>query len=127
MRGLDSGRSSNTDPSLSLSQSIAARTIISHLLERGAIGAVTTHDLALADTPALAAAARAVHFTEIVEPGHDDVDDFCALGLEAIERLADDADVREFRIAAHHELHDEQVRAEGNGSEGERSARPWWT
>jgi DNA mismatch repair ATPase MutS len=48
---------------------IAARTIISHLLERGAIGAVTTHDLALADTPALADAARAVHFTETVEPG----------------------------------------------------------
>lgn len=43
---------------------VAARTVIGHLLRAGAIGAVTTHDLALAADGALAAAARPVHFTE---------------------------------------------------------------
>lgn len=43
---------------------IAARTIVSHLLEHGAIGAVATHDLGLADCDELRAAARAVHFRE---------------------------------------------------------------
>ena len=43
---------------------IAARTILHHLLRSGAIGAVTTHDLTLAAEPALADAARFVHFTE---------------------------------------------------------------
>jgi hypothetical protein len=45
---------------------IAARRIIRHLLEHGAIGAVTTHDLALADDDELRAAAVCVHFTETV-------------------------------------------------------------
>jgi energy-coupling factor transporter ATP-binding protein EcfA2 len=45
---------------------IAARSIIGHLLEQRAIGAVTTHDLSLADDPALLAAAVPVHFTEKV-------------------------------------------------------------
>lgn len=43
---------------------IAARTVIRHLLNAGAIGAVTTHDLHLADAPDLAARSRPVHFTE---------------------------------------------------------------
>jgi hypothetical protein len=43
---------------------IAARRVIRHLLNTRAIGAVTTHDLELADDPALADAARLVHFRE---------------------------------------------------------------
>jgi hypothetical protein len=43
---------------------IAARHIIRHLLALGATGAVSTHDLALADTPALAAVGRPVHLSE---------------------------------------------------------------
>lgn len=43
---------------------IAARRIISYLLELGAIGAVSTHDLTLADAPELAGHRVAVHFTE---------------------------------------------------------------
>jgi DNA mismatch repair ATPase MutS len=45
---------------------VAARRILRHLLAHRAIGAVTTHDLALADEPDLAAASRPVHFTEHV-------------------------------------------------------------
>ena len=43
---------------------IAARQVIRHLVEQGAIGAVSTHDLALAEAPELASAAQLVHFTE---------------------------------------------------------------
>jgi energy-coupling factor transporter ATP-binding protein EcfA2 len=43
---------------------IAARRIIGHLVRCGAIGAVSTHDLNLADASPLAEAARTVHFTE---------------------------------------------------------------
>ena len=43
---------------------VAARTILGHLIESGAIGAVTTHDLTLAAAGPLADAARPVHFTE---------------------------------------------------------------
>ena len=45
---------------------IAARQILRHLLEEGALGAVTTHDLTLADAPDLRERARAVHFREEV-------------------------------------------------------------
>ena len=45
---------------------IAARHVISHLVQTGAIGAVTTHDLELADEPSLRAAAQLVHFREQV-------------------------------------------------------------
>ena len=50
---------------------IAATRVIAHLVDAGAIGAVTTHDLDLAAEPAIAAAARPVHFSETVhtEPG----------------------------------------------------------
>jgi DNA mismatch repair ATPase MutS len=43
---------------------IAARRIVLFLVERGALGAVSTHDLTLADEPAVAAVAHPVHFTE---------------------------------------------------------------
>ncbi len=43
--------------------------VVTHLLRRRAIGAVTTHDLSLAEADALAGACRAVHFTEDFEEG----------------------------------------------------------
>ncbi len=43
---------------------IAARHIIRRLLDLGATGMVSTHDLTLADAPELLAAAELVHFTE---------------------------------------------------------------
>lgn len=45
---------------------IAAQRIITHLLSRRAIGAVTTHDLALHEEPVLDAAATRVHFRETI-------------------------------------------------------------
>jgi DNA mismatch repair ATPase MutS len=48
---------------------IAARGVVRHLLGSGAIGAVSSHDLTLADAPDLRAAAHAVHFREEVEQG----------------------------------------------------------
>jgi DNA mismatch repair ATPase MutS len=45
---------------------LAARTVLLHLLAAGAIGAVTTHDLALAAAPQLETHAVTVHFTETV-------------------------------------------------------------
>ena len=52
-------------------RSIAARRIIAYLVEQGAIGAVSTHDLALADDPRLAPVAVSVHFTDTVGEGPD--------------------------------------------------------
>jgi DNA mismatch repair ATPase MutS len=52
-------------------RAIAVRGVTRHLLEAGAIGVMTTHDLALAGEPPLSTAARLVHFTEILdERGH---------------------------------------------------------
>ena len=48
---------------------IAARTVLRQLLETGAVGAVTTHDLSLADADDLTARAVLVHFTESVDDG----------------------------------------------------------
>jgi DNA mismatch repair ATPase MutS len=45
---------------------VAARSILAELMARGAIGAVTTHDLALAEADELAEA-RTVHFSERFE------------------------------------------------------------
>lgn len=45
---------------------IAARSVIEHLARQHAIGAVSTHDLTLADAPELDALARRVHFRETV-------------------------------------------------------------
>jgi len=50
---------------------LAVAEIARHLLESRAIGAMTTHDLALADEPTLQRAATRVHFRETVEPGRD--------------------------------------------------------
>jgi hypothetical protein len=46
---------------------IAVRAVLRHLLGSRAIGAITTHDLTLADAPDLHDRAHPVHFTEIVE------------------------------------------------------------
>ncbi len=43
---------------------IAARTVIRHLLDHGATGVVSTHDLTLAQAPDLTPLSQAVHFTE---------------------------------------------------------------
>jgi len=48
---------------------IAARRILAHLVDVGAIGAVSTHDLTLADASELNAALRLVHFTETIAAG----------------------------------------------------------
>ncbi|BAC91944.1 MutS family DNA mismatch repair protein [Gloeobacter violaceus] len=48
----------------SAERQVAVRRVLSFLLGRGALGAISTHDLALADLPELAAAARTVHFRE---------------------------------------------------------------
>ena len=45
---------------------IAARRIVRHLVARGALGAVSTHDLTLAEGPELAPLAVAAHLTETV-------------------------------------------------------------
>ncbi len=49
----------------------AARQIIAYLVQQGAIGAVSTHDLALADDPRLEPLAHTVHFTDTVGDGPD--------------------------------------------------------
>lgn len=55
----------------SAERQIAARHVIRRLVDSAAIGAVSTHDLALAAAPELAAAAVSVHFTENFTPaGH---------------------------------------------------------
>ncbi len=46
---------------------VASRRVLHHLIAAGAIGAVTTHDLELATTLDLAAAARLVHFREVLD------------------------------------------------------------
>jgi DNA mismatch repair ATPase MutS len=46
---------------------VAARAVIRHLLENGAIGAVSTHDLTLAEAPEITPHAQSVHFREHVE------------------------------------------------------------
>jgi hypothetical protein len=51
----------------SAERSIAVRGIVRHLLEAGAIGAMTTHDLAIAAEKPLDKAAHLVHFTETVD------------------------------------------------------------
>jgi DNA mismatch repair ATPase MutS len=50
----------------SAERQIAARRIVGFLVDAGAIGAVTTHDLTLADEVALREVANAIHFTEQV-------------------------------------------------------------
>ncbi len=51
----------------SAERNIAVRAVARHLLDAGAIGAMTTHDLSLAGEEPLQSAAVLVHFTEIVD------------------------------------------------------------
>ena len=46
---------------------IAVAQVVKHLIESGAIGAITTHDLTLAESPLLASAVVPVHFRESFE------------------------------------------------------------
>jgi DNA mismatch repair ATPase MutS len=55
----------------SVERQIAVRRVLRHLLSRGALGAVSTHDLELAAGAGLAEAARPVHFRETLAPGPD--------------------------------------------------------
>ena len=55
----------------SVERRIAVRRVLRHLLARGALGAVSTHDLELAAGAGLARAARPVHFRETLTPGPD--------------------------------------------------------
>jgi DNA mismatch repair ATPase MutS len=48
----------------SVERGIAVRAVAAHLLEAGAIGAMTTHDLALAGEEPFVSRAVLVHFTE---------------------------------------------------------------
>jgi predicted ATPase len=52
----------------SVERGLAVRAVVRHLLDAGAIGVMTTHDLALAGEEPLKSAARLVHFTERVHP-----------------------------------------------------------
>jgi DNA mismatch repair ATPase MutS len=52
----------------SAERGIAVQAVARHLLDAGAIGAMTTHDLNLAREEPLRSHARLVHFTEIVDP-----------------------------------------------------------
>ena len=52
----------------SVERSIAVRAVARHLLAAGAIGAMTTHDLALAEEEPFNGAARLLHFSETLDP-----------------------------------------------------------
>ncbi len=53
----------------SVERQIAVRRVLRHLLARGALGAVSTHDLELAAGASLDRSARLVHFRETLIPG----------------------------------------------------------
>ena len=55
----------------SAERQIAARKVITYLLATPAIGAVTSHDLELAETKELSSACVPVHFSETIEEGAD--------------------------------------------------------
>lgn len=50
---------------------IAVTQVLRHLIDYGAIGAISTHDLELADEPELMAVAETVHFRETIRPDAD--------------------------------------------------------
>jgi len=52
----------------SVERRIAVRAVSRHLLDAGAIGAMTTHDLGLAEEEPLKSAARLLHFSETLNP-----------------------------------------------------------
>jgi hypothetical protein len=51
----------------SVERGIAVRAVTRHLLDAGAIGAMTTHDLGLAEEEPLKSAGRLVHFSELLD------------------------------------------------------------
>jgi hypothetical protein len=51
----------------SAERGVAVRGVVRHLLDAGAVGAMTTHDLAVASQEPLDRTARLVHFTETVD------------------------------------------------------------
>lgn len=55
----------------SYERQVAVRRVVLHLLKRGAIGAVSTHDLQLAEVEDLQPSAIPVHFRETLHPGGD--------------------------------------------------------
>ncbi|MFY9822800.1 MAG: hypothetical protein WAM82_15565 [Thermoanaerobaculia bacterium] len=55
----------------SYERQVAVRRVVIHLLQQGALGAVSTHDLQLAEVPEIAAACIPVHFRETLHPGED--------------------------------------------------------
>src|SRR4051794_35325313 len=55
----------------SFERQVAVRRVVLHLLRHGAIGAVSTHDLQLAEVPELQKPVIPVHFRETVHPGGD--------------------------------------------------------
>jgi hypothetical protein len=55
----------------SFERQVAVRRVVLHLLRHGAIGAVSTHDLQLAEVPELQEPVVPVHFRETVHPGGD--------------------------------------------------------
>jgi DNA mismatch repair ATPase MutS len=55
----------------SYERQVAVRRVVLHLLRRGAIGAVSTHDLQLAEVEDLKAVCVPVHFRETLHPGGD--------------------------------------------------------
>ena len=55
----------------SAERQIAVRRVLGHLLAHGAMGAISTHDLDLAEVPELRDRARRVHFQETYHPGQD--------------------------------------------------------
>jgi DNA mismatch repair ATPase MutS len=52
----------------SIERSIAVRAVTRHLLQAGAIGAMTTHDLGLAEEEPLKSAGQFKHFSETLDP-----------------------------------------------------------
>jgi hypothetical protein len=55
----------------SFERQVAVRRVVLHLLRRGAIGAVSTHDLQLAEVEELKSVCVPVHFRETIHPGGD--------------------------------------------------------
>lgn len=55
----------------SYERQVAVRRVVLHLLKRGALGAVSTHDLQLAEVPEIASTCVPVHFRETLHPGED--------------------------------------------------------
>ena len=55
----------------SYERQVAVRRVVLHLLKQGALGAVSTHDLQLAEVEELQAACIPVHFRETLHPGGD--------------------------------------------------------